>query len=48
MRTLSSLRAWLAQRKKFWLLPMVSVVLLFLILAVLSRRSPEAFVYTLF
>ena len=39
---------FLRVRKKFWLLPMLSVLALFVILLVAGRQSPGVFVYTLF
>lgn len=42
--------AWdfLKNRKRYWLLPIVSVLLFFFLLLFLGSRSPDAFVYTLF
>jgi hypothetical protein len=45
---LTELRVFLGKRKKFWLLPMVSMILLFLLLMMLTWESKEAFVYTLY
>jgi hypothetical protein len=38
----------LRNRKKFWLLPMIGVLLLFGVLLALGQSSVEVFVYTLF
>ncbi len=43
-----TLLEFLSRRKGYWLLPMLSVVLVVLLLLLLTRGSPEAFVYTLF
>ena len=49
MSFLSEIWAFLRQRKKFWLLPIVLVMLLFGGLVVLSQISAVApFIYTLF
>jgi hypothetical protein len=41
--------AFLRERKKFWLLPLITVLLLFSILIVLTQGSAVApFIYTLF
>jgi hypothetical protein len=41
--------AFLKERKKFWLLPLITVLLLFSILIVLTQGSAVApFIYTLF
>ena len=39
--------AFLSGRMRLWLLPLLSVVVLFLILMLLTWDSPEPFVYTL-
>ena len=44
----SSFWSFLGRRKRYWLVPMISVVLFFLLLVALTRDSREAFVYTLF
>ena len=38
----------LQQNKKWWMLPMVMVMLLFAVLMVLSNSAVGAFIYTLF
>lgn len=48
MRLLSDLWAFLRERKRFWLLPFVSILVLFLLMVALTQGSVEAFVYTLF
>jgi hypothetical protein len=41
--------AFLRERKKFWLLPLITVLLLFSLLIVLTQGSAVApFIYTLF
>ena len=41
--------AFLKERKKFWLLPLITVLLLFSLLIVLTQGSAVApFIYTLF
>jgi hypothetical protein len=46
---LKDLWGFLIQRKKFWLLPIILVLLAFGILVVLTAGSPIApFIYTLF
>jgi hypothetical protein len=49
MEFLKDLWGFLKQRKKFWLLPLIAVLLLFGVLIVLSSGSAIApFIYTLF
>ena len=49
MEFLSDLWAFLKVRKKFWLLPIIIVLLLFGVLIVLSSGSAIApFIYTIF
>lgn len=49
MEILKDLWAFLKERKKFWLLPLILVLLLFGIIIVLSTGSAIApFIYTLF
>jgi hypothetical protein len=49
MEFLSELWAFLKVRKKFWLLPLIIVLLIFGVLIVLSAGSAIApFIYTLF
>ncbi len=49
MEFLKDLWGFLIQRKKFWLLPIILVLLAFGILVVLTAGSPIApFIYTLF
>jgi hypothetical protein len=49
MRFLKDLWGFLSQRKKFWLLPVILVLLVFGVLIVLSSGSAIApFIYTLF
>ena len=49
MSILVELWAFLRERKKFWLLPIVCVVLLFGALLILAQTSAIApFIYTLF
>ena len=49
MEFLKDLWGFLKERKKFWLLPMILVLLLFGVLIVLSSGSAIApFIYTLF
>ena len=49
MSALSDLWGFLKERKKWWLLPMVLVLLLFGVLIVLTSGSAIApFIYTLF
>jgi hypothetical protein len=46
---LSELFAFMRERKKFWLFPIVAVLLLFGVLIVLTQGSAVApFIYTLF
>ncbi|MFQ5512821.1 MAG: DUF5989 family protein [Myxococcota bacterium] len=42
-----SFRSFLASNKRLWLLPGLTVILLVLIMVLLTRDQPEAFVYTL-
>ena len=49
MQFLKDLCGFLSQRKKFWLLPIILVLLVFGVLIVLSSGSAIApFIYTLF
>jgi len=49
MSLLKELWAFMKVRKKFWLLPVISIMLLFGVLNVLSQGSAVApFIYTLF
>jgi Family of unknown function (DUF5989) len=49
MEFLKDLWSFLKERKKFWLLPLIAVLLLFGILIVLTSGSAIApFIYTLF
>ncbi|MBS2099089.1 DUF5989 family protein [Carboxylicivirga linearis] len=49
MEFLTELWAFIKQRKKFWLIPLIGVLLLFGVLIVLSSGSAIApFIYTLF
>ena len=49
MEFLSDLMSFLTQRKKFWLLPLIVILLAFGVLIVLSSGSAIApFIYTLF
>jgi hypothetical protein len=49
MQFLKDLWGFLSQRKKFWLLPVILVLLVFGVLIVLSSGSAIApFIYTLF
>ncbi len=49
MSLLKELWAFMKVRKKFWLLPVISIMLLFGVLIVLSQGSAVApFIYTLF
>jgi hypothetical protein len=49
MDFLKDLWGFLKERKKFWLLPLIAVLLLFGVLIVLSSGSAIApFIYTLF
>ncbi|MCF8333739.1 MAG: DUF5989 family protein [Bacteroidales bacterium] len=49
MEILKDLWAFLKERKKFWLLPLIMVLLLFGVIIVLSTGSAIApFIYTLF
>jgi len=49
MSLLKELWAFMKVRKKFWLLPIISIMLLFGVLIVLAQGSAVApFIYTLF
>ncbi|MCF8308726.1 MAG: DUF5989 family protein [Bacteroidales bacterium] len=49
MEILKDLWAFLKERKKFWLLPLIMILLLFGVIIVLSTGSAIApFIYTLF
>ncbi len=49
MEFLKDLWSFLKERKKFWLLPLIAVLLLFGVLIVLTSGSAIApFIYTLF
>jgi len=49
MSLLKELWAFMKVRKKFWLLPVISIMLLFGVLIVLAQGSAVApFIYTLF
>ena len=49
MQFLKDLWGFLSQRKKFWLLPVIAVLVLFGVLVVLSSGTAIApFIYTLF
>ena len=49
MQFLKDLWGFLSQRKKFWLLPVILILLVFGVLIVLSSGSAIApFIYTLF
>ena len=44
----SELWAFLRQNKKFWLLPIILILLLFSVLLLLSGTAAAPFIYTLF
>jgi hypothetical protein len=48
MDFLKDLWGFLKQRKKFWLLPLITILLAFGVLIVLSGSAIAPFVYTLF
>lgn len=49
MNLIKELWAFMRVRKKFWLLPVISIMLLFGVLIVLAQGSAVApFIYTLF
>jgi hypothetical protein len=48
MAVLGDLWDFMKHRKRFWLLPMLSVLILFALLLTVGRGSSSAFVYTLF
>jgi hypothetical protein len=44
----TSVWGFLSKRKKYWLVPMLSVMVIFLILLAIGQKSAGVFVYNLF
>ena len=48
MDLLKDLWAYMLQRKKFWLLPVIIIMLIIGVLIIIGSTSAGAFIYTLF